>query len=144
MLAYLLVSFCAFWMSVSTPCSVNAFSSWGRSPFSQRLDDSASGRMMQARLAGPELPPVASPPGVAWSRLQATSVVIARPTEITAATVALLVRTAIPSPLFHNEQPSGHFRKAFERLSTAPKFGTSAGECQGSPSRSPATDTGSL
>ena len=114
MLAYLLVSFCAFWMSVSTPCSVNAFSSWGRSPFSQRFDDSASGRMMQARLAGPELAPLASPPGVACSRLQ-PAMVRTRPAATTAARAALLVRNAIFSPC----SPLNYFRKAFETLSRA-------------------------
>ena len=91
--AYLLVSFCAFWMSVSTPCALNACSSWGRSPFSQRLDDAASGRMMQARLpaAAPLAPPLASPAGAAVSRLHPASVVTARPAARTAARAALFV-----------------------------------------------------
>src|SRR6478609_6813701 len=60
--AYLLVSPWAFWMSASKPASVIAVSSAGRSPFSQRGEDAASGRMTQARVAvaSSELPP--SPP----------------------------------------------------------------------------------
>ena len=63
--AYLPVSFRAFWMSVSKPIASKAFCRAGRSPFSQRLDESASGSMTQARLAAASLPPVASPPGSA-------------------------------------------------------------------------------
>src|ERR1700754_4931559 len=59
--AYLLVSPWAFWMSASKPASVNALSSAGRSPFSQRGEDAASGRMTQARV---EAASVAPPPPV--------------------------------------------------------------------------------
>src|SRR3954471_6343894 len=63
--AYLFASPCAFWMSVVKPASVNAVSRAGRSPFSQRLEDAASGRITQARFsAEPLLPPdaLSSPP----------------------------------------------------------------------------------
>src|SRR3954447_26997506 len=60
---YLLVSPCAFWMSVSKPASLNAFSRAGRSPFSQRLDDAASGRITHARWSvAPLLPDALLPP----------------------------------------------------------------------------------
>src|SRR5215208_108063 len=73
--AYLLVSFWAFWMSVSTPLAENAFSSCGRSPFSQRFDDAASGSMTHARLAfAPDDDPESSE-----SRLQPASEVVTRP-----------------------------------------------------------------
>src|SRR5882757_5027673 len=55
--AYLLVSPWAFWMSASKPASVNAFCSAGRSPFSQRGEDAESGRMTQARVEAVEPPP---------------------------------------------------------------------------------------
>src|SRR6187402_631085 len=51
MVAYLDSSPWAFWMSDSKPASVNACSSAGRSPDSQRGEDAVSGRMMQARAA---------------------------------------------------------------------------------------------
>src|SRR3954469_14446409 len=61
--AYLLVSPCAFWMSVVKPASLKAFSSAGRSPFSHRLDEAASGRMTQARFwASPPEPEAEFPP----------------------------------------------------------------------------------
>src|SRR3954447_20560604 len=59
---YLLVSPCAFWMSVVKPASSNAFFRAGRSPFSHRLEDAASGRMTQARFSAPPLPPDAESP----------------------------------------------------------------------------------
>src|SRR6056300_11663 len=51
MVAYLAVSDCAFWMSASYPAAVSAFSKAGRSPGSQRVPLSASGRITQARPA---------------------------------------------------------------------------------------------
>ena len=49
--AYFSVSFWAFWMSAVKPAAVSALFRAGRSPLSQRGDDSVSGRMTQARLA---------------------------------------------------------------------------------------------
>src|SRR5689334_3098512 len=45
---YLVVLFCAFWMFALNPASVSALFSAGRSPLSQRGDDSVSGRMTHA------------------------------------------------------------------------------------------------
>src|SRR4051794_8834407 len=61
MVANFWVSFCAFWMSVSNPAFLNDDSSAGRSPFSHRLEESASGRITHARwaFAFPPLPPLA-------------------------------------------------------------------------------------
>src|SRR3954449_3386124 len=56
--AYLPVSPWAFWMSVSKPASLNAASRAGRSPFSHRLEEAASGRITQARFWA-ALPPEA-------------------------------------------------------------------------------------
>src|SRR4029453_11408976 len=86
-------------MSGSTPFSLNAFSSAGRSPFSQRLDDAASGRMMQARLpaAPPLAPPLASPAGAgaAVSRLHPANDTAASP-AMSVATAAFLVSNGSP------------------------------------------------
>ena len=88
MVAYLLVSPCAFWMSVVKPAFLNAASRAGRSPFSQRFDDAASGRMTQARLAAAAEPdPVLPLPESLLE--QAASVVI--PMAATNATVAVLL-----------------------------------------------------
>src|SRR3954453_11794092 len=59
---YLLVSPCAFWISVVKPASLNAFSRAGRSPFSHRLEEAASGRITQARFSAPPLLPEAESP----------------------------------------------------------------------------------
>src|SRR6476469_3570236 len=93
--AYLPVSLRAFWMSVVKPISLNDFSSAGRSPFSQRLEESASGSITQARLAAaaevdPELPlPESSLP-------QAASEVM--PKAATNATVAVLLNVIVQTP----------------------------------------------
>src|SRR6478752_9939482 len=55
--AYLPVSFRAFWMSVVMPMASKPAFSAGRSPFSQRLDESASGNMTQAFLPATPAPP---------------------------------------------------------------------------------------
>src|SRR6478735_2108156 len=60
--AYLPVSLRAFWMSVWKPIALKELSRAGRSPFSQRLDESASGSITQARLAAAEADPVAALP----------------------------------------------------------------------------------
>src|SRR6187402_1889835 len=78
MVAYLLVSHWAFWMSASKPASLNAFARAGRSLFSQRGDDAESGRMTQARLADeppPELP-VEQPASSSAAALTATAIEI--------------------------------------------------------------------
>src|SRR4051794_8754469 len=57
--AYLPVSLSAFWMLVLYPIFLKPLSSAGRSPFSQRLDESASGSITQAVLSPePPLPPL--------------------------------------------------------------------------------------
>src|SRR4051794_35620038 len=56
--AYLPVSFSAFWMSVVNPIFLKELSRAGRSPFSQRLDESASGSITQAFLVPPLEPPL--------------------------------------------------------------------------------------
>src|SRR5919107_2824406 len=61
--AFFWVSLRAFWISVSKPSALKDLSSAGRSPFSQRLDESASGSSTHARLASPEaLSPPPLPP----------------------------------------------------------------------------------
>ena len=62
MVAYLLVSPCAFWMSVSKPAASRPSCRYGRSLFSQRGDDAASGRMTQARAAAASAVSVDPPP----------------------------------------------------------------------------------
>jgi hypothetical protein len=88
--AYLPVSFRAFWMSVWKPISLNDFSRAGRSPFSQRLDESASGSITQARFAAAaEADPEPVLPLVESSLLQPASVMM--PAAATKATVAVLL-----------------------------------------------------
>src|SRR5689334_24204060 len=73
MVAYLLVSPWAFWMSASKPASLRAAAIAGRSPFSQRGDEAVSGRMTQARveaLSPPE--PEPDPPEQAARASEAT------------------------------------------------------------------------
>ena len=57
MVAYWVVLLWAFWMSAVKPASVSALFRAGRSPFSQRGEDSVSGRITQARFET-ALPPV--------------------------------------------------------------------------------------
>jgi hypothetical protein len=81
---------------------LNACSNWGRSPFSQRLEDAASGKMMQARLpaAPPLAPPLASPPAlVVVPRLHPASEVSARPAATATTTAVLFVESVISSSL---------------------------------------------
>src|SRR5690349_18693233 len=96
--AYLEVSFCAFWMSVSTPWALNALSRAWRSPFSQRLDDAASGRITHARLAA--FVPVVPPPEEELSepRLHPVSAVTTAAVMATA-TVALFATKVISTSL---------------------------------------------
>src|SRR6478735_10914214 len=94
--AYLPVSLRAFWMSVWKPIALNEDSSAGRSPFSQRLDESASGSITQARLAAaaeedPELPLVG------LSLPQPASVMM--PAAATNATVAVLLNIIVQNSL---------------------------------------------
>src|SRR6187397_2494044 len=94
--AYLPVSFRAFWMSVSKPIALNCDSSAGRSPFSQRLDESASGSMMQARLAAAEEEAV-SPLPESSSEPQAASEVI--PMAAANATAAVLLNVIVQNSI---------------------------------------------
>src|ERR1700712_916072 len=59
--AYLLVSPCAFWTSALKPASVNALVRAGRSRLSQRGDEAESGRMTQARVEAEDPPLVLLP-----------------------------------------------------------------------------------
>ena len=95
-------------MSVSKPMSLNDFSSAGRSPFSQRLDESASGSITQARLAAaaplapPLAPPLASPPAVVVPRLHPANDTAASP-AMSAAMAAFLVTSFMCSSLSTRE-----------------------------------------
>src|SRR6478672_11037085 len=89
--AYLPVSFRAFWMSVSKPIALNCDSRAGRSPFSQRLDESASGSMMQARFAAAADEPDAELPLPESSLPQAASESIPAAARNTAVAVFLVV-----------------------------------------------------